>query len=331
MKLVKLLFLLFFSTIFLIACRENKKEEVRKIQIGFTTAAIDSDPYYIFAKNFSEIVDKKTNGRIKIEVKGGGQLGQEGEMFTGMQIGTTDMAVMTNAYVSGYIPAAGLFDLPFIFKNNEEAARILDGKLGIEVLNEYEKFGIKALAYGEGGFRHLVTLKNQVRKPEDFKGLKIRCMETESYIATYAALGTNAVPMAWSETITGLQQGTIDGLDIPISVIYANGFSDIAKDLNLTGHFYSPLIICMSKKIFDSFDENDKKILIESAKEAGQICRDFNKNSESKMLEEMKAQGMEIVDDVDIPAFQNILKDFYSKRSKNIGGNYVEELMKEIK
>ena len=331
MKLVKLLFLLFFSTIFLIACRENKKEEVRKIQIGFTTAAIDSDPYYIFAKNFSELVDKKTNGRIKIEVKGGGQLGQEGEMFTGMQIGTTDMAVMTNAYVSGYIPAAGLFDLPFIFKNNEEAARILDGKLGIEVLNEYEKFGIKALAYGEGGFRHLVTLKNQVKKPEDFKGLKIRCMETESYIATYAALGTNAVPMAWSETITGLQQGTIDGLDIPISVIYANGFSDIAKDLNLTGHFYSPLIICMSKKIFDSFDENDKKILIESAKEAGQICRDFNKNSESKMLEEMKAQGMEIVDDVDIPAFQNILKDFYSKRSKNIGGNYVEELMKEIK
>ena len=331
MKLVKLLFLLFFSTIFLIACRENKKEEVRKIQIGFTTAAIDSDPYYIFAKNFSEIVDKKTNGRIKIEVKGGGQLGQEGEMFTGMQIGTTDMAVMTNAYVSGYIPAAGLFDLPFIFKNNEEAARILDGKLGTEVLNEDEKFGIKALAYGEGGFRHLVTLKNQVKKPEDFKGLKIRCMETESYIATYAALGTNAVPMAWSETITGLQQGTIDGLDIPISVIYANGFSDIAKDLNLTGHFYSPLIICMSKKIFDSFDENDKKILIESAKEAGQICRDFNKNSESKMLEEMKAQGMEIVDDVDIPAFQNILKDFYSKRSKNIGGNYVEELMKEIK
>ena len=331
MKLVKLLFLLFFSTIFLIACRENKKEEVRKIQIGFTTAAIDSDPYYIFAKNFSEIVDKKTNGRIKIEVKGGGQLGQEGEMCTGMQIGTTDMAVMTNGFVSGYIPAAGLFDLPFIFKNNEEAARILDGKLGIEVLNEYEKFGIKALAYGEGGFRHLVTLKNQVKKPEDFKGLKIRCMETESYIATYAALGTNAVPMAWSETITGLQQGTIDGLDIPISVIYANGFSDIAKDLNLTGHFYSPLIICMSKKIFDSFDENDKKILIESAKEAGQICRDFNKNSESKMLEEMKAQGMEIVDDVDIPAFQNILKDFYSKRSKNIGGNYVEELMKEIK
>ena len=49
------------------------------------------------------------------------------------------------------------------------------------------------------------------------------------------------------------------------------------------------------------------------------------------MLAEMKAQGMEIIDDVDIPAFQNVLKDFYSKRSKNIGGNYVEKLMKKIK
>lgn len=145
MKFTKFLLLLSFSSILFISCKENKQEDVRKIQIGFTTAAIDTDPYYIFAKNFSEIVEEKTNGRIKIEVKGGGQLGQEGEMFTGMQIGTTDMAVMTNAYVSGYISAAGLFDLPFIFKNNEEAARILDGDLGTEVLNEYEKFGIKAL------------------------------------------------------------------------------------------------------------------------------------------------------------------------------------------
>ena len=101
MKFTKFLLLLSFSSILFISCKENKQEDVRKIQIGFTTAAIDTDPYYIFAKNFSEIVEEKTNGRIKIEVKGGGQLGQEGEMFTGMQIGTTDMAVMTNAYVSG--------------------------------------------------------------------------------------------------------------------------------------------------------------------------------------------------------------------------------------
>ena len=92
----------------LVGC--SKKDDGKKVfQIGFTTAPVENDPYYIFAKTFSDIVKEKTNGNIVIDIKGSGQLGQEGEMFTGMQIGTTDMAIMTNAYISGYIPQAGLF------------------------------------------------------------------------------------------------------------------------------------------------------------------------------------------------------------------------------
>ena len=108
--------------------QQEKAANASKVyQIGFTTAAVEDDPYYVFAKNFSDIVAERTGGGIRIDVMGGGQLGQEGEMFSGMQMGTTDMAVMTNAYASGYVPASGLFDLPFIFKDNETAANILDG------------------------------------------------------------------------------------------------------------------------------------------------------------------------------------------------------------
>lgn len=69
-----------------------------------------------------------------------------------MQIGTTDMAVMTNAYASGYVPASGLFDLPFIFKDSETAARILDSEIGQSVLEEYDRYGVKALAWGKEAF-----------------------------------------------------------------------------------------------------------------------------------------------------------------------------------
>lgn len=251
-------------------------------------------------------------------------------MFTGMQIGTTDMAIMTNAYISGYIPQAGLFDLPFIFKDGKEAAQVLDGKLGDEILKGYEEYGIKGLAYGEGGFRHLVTLKSEVRKPEDFKGLKIRCMETDTYIATYQELGTNAVPMAWSETITGLQQGTIDGLDIPVSVIYTNGFADIAKDLNMTGHFYSPLILCISKNVYDELEVEEQRILKEAAIEAGEATRISNKKTEPKMLDEMKRKGMKVIKDVDKESFQKSFEDFYDKRAEEIGKEYLDELRLEL-
>lgn len=302
----------------------------KKLQVGFTTAANEDDPYYVFGTEFAKLVKEKSNGTIEVDVMAGGQLGQEREMFEGMQLGTVDMAIMTNAYASNFVSASGVFDLPFIFADNKIAAEILDGSLGMAVLDEYTSKGVKAIAWGEGGFRHLVTMKNEVRKPSDFTGLKIRCMETKTYIATYNALKANAVPMAWSETITGLQQGTIDGLDIPISVIYSNGFPEIAKCLNLTGHFYSPLIMCISNEIWEGFSADEQKILSDAATEAGKACRAHNAKVEGELLQKMRDGGMIIVDDVDIKAFQETLKDFYGQQKGEIGGTFVDDLMKEL-
>ncbi|MDR1832625.1 MAG: TRAP transporter substrate-binding protein DctP [Fusobacteriaceae bacterium] len=302
----------------------------KKLQVGFTTAMNPDDPYFVFGTEFARIVKEKTKGGIEVDLLGAGQLGQEREMFEGMQLGTVDMAIMTNAYASNFVAASGLFDLPFIFAGNKVAADILDGPIGQAVLAEYTKEGVIALAWGEGGFRHLVTMKTPVRKPADFAGLKIRCMETKTYIATYNAVGANAVPMAWSETITGLQQGTIDGLDIPISVIYSNGFPDIAKYLNLTGHFYSPLVMCISAEIWGGFSKEEQAILKDAAVEAGKADRAHNARVEGELLKKMKDAGMNIIDDVDIPAFQAQLKNFYGEQKGAIGGTYVDDLLKVL-
>lgn len=325
----RLLCLLLLVILVTTGCSKKEDSSQKIFQIGFTTAAQETDPYYIYARTFADLVGERTKGKIKIDLKGSGQLGQEGEMFTGLQIGTTDMAIMTNAYISGYIPEAGLFDLPFIFKNSDEAEKVLDGELGQEILDIYKDYEIEALSYGEGGFRHLITLQDEVRKVADFKGLKIRSMETETYLDTYKRLGTNAVPMAWSETITGLQQGTIDGLDVPTSVAYSNGFAEVAHCFNKTGHFYSPLILCVSKSIFDGLTPYDQEILKECAVEAGKQTRISNKENEERMLKEMEEKGMEIVTDIDIDSFQNAFKDFYDMRAEKIGDRYVKEL-KEI-
>ncbi len=326
-KFLKMFLFCFLSIACFVSCGQPK---VKTLQIGFTTAINPDDPYYVFASEFSRLVEEKSQGSIKIDVLGGGQLGQEREMFEGMQLGTVDMAIMTNAYASNFVNASGVFDLPFIFKDSDTAAKILEGNLGTKVLKEYEAKNVKALAWGEGGFRHLVTMNRPVRKPEDFKGLKIRCMETNTYISTYDSLNANAVPMAWSETITGLQQKTIDGLDIPISVIYSNGFPEIAKYLSLTGHFYSPLIMCMSLEVWNELDEKQQNIISEASLEAGKLCRKHNQEVEEVLLAKMEEQGMTIARDIDIASFQKTLGDFYMKQSSYIGGNYVEELLKEL-
>ena len=98
--------------------------------IGYTTAANDSDPYHITAATFKKIVEEKSGGRISVHEYPSSQLGSEPEMWEGMQIGTCDMAVMTNAYVSSYVRANGSLDLPFIFTNLEQARSIVDGEFG---------------------------------------------------------------------------------------------------------------------------------------------------------------------------------------------------------
>lgn len=304
---------------------------VKVIQVGYTTAPDKDDPYYVFATKFAELVAQKSRGSVKITPMASGQLGQETEMWAGMQLGTVDMAIMTNGYVSNFLPAAGVFDLPFVFPDSRTAAKILDGKVGKEVLAAYDSQGIKGLAYGEGGFRDMVTSNKAIRTPADFKGLKIRSMETKTYLATYKALGANAVPMAWSETITGLQQKTIDGLDIPISVAYSNGFPQVAKELSITNQFYSPLILCISKNLWNRLSEDQRSILQESAVEAGRYNRARNASAEKDMLQKLQKQGMTIVGDVNRAAFQKDFANFYEAQKANIGGSYVDDLLAELK
>ncbi len=300
------------------------------IQVGHVSSPDMKDPYHRFAANFSEYVNKESNGSLKIEVISGGQFGQEREMFEGMKMGTVDMGIMTNSYASVFVPQAALFDLPFLFPDYDTANTILDGPVGQKVLASFEGSGVKPLAWGVGGFRQLVTNGSGVRTPADLVGKKIRSMETKMYMETYKALGVNAVPMAYSETIPGLQQKTIDGVDLPLSVLAANRFYDVADFISMTGHFYSPLIICISDSVWKELDSEQQAILVKAAVDAGNELRGFIAENEKVQLQVLKDNGMTAIEDVDYGAFQEALASFYEAQKATIGSELVDELMTSL-
>lgn len=114
-----------------------------------------------------------------------------------------------------------MFELPFLFPSPEAAYAVLDGPIGRELLDELERVQLKGLAYAERGFRNLTNDVRPVYTPQDVAGLKVRVMENPVYIDTFQTLGANTVPMAWTEALTAMQQGTIDGQENPINVIYS--------------------------------------------------------------------------------------------------------------
>ena len=309
---------------------ETPKEEAKSVTlgIGYTTAANDNDPYHFTALRFKEIVEEKTNGRITVNYYPSSQLGSEPEMWEGMQTGTCEMAVMTNAYVSSYIPANGALDLPFIFSDLEQARTIVDGEFGQKLIDNLAGSGVTCLAFSEGGFRQLCTRADAIRTPQDLVGLKIRCMETKTYVSAYKSLGVNATPMAWGELLTALQQGAVDGCDAPLSVLYTNGFPDICDYIDNVNLFYSPLPICISTSIFESLSAEDQEILRNAAAEAAKLARANNDATAETMEADLTAQGMTIVteDEVDGEAFRSAVASCYEEMESYIGSEWVNEL-----
>ena len=130
---------------------------------------------------------------------------------------------------------------------------------------------LSALAYAERGFRNITNSKKPITNAADVAGLKLRVMENDVYTATFKALDVNAVPMAWSDALTALQQGTIDGEENPINVIYSYKLWESQKYVTLDRHSYSTAIITMSNDLFKSLPEDVQTIFEESAQEAAAV------------------------------------------------------------
>jgi len=181
--------------------------------------------------------------------------------------------------------------MPFMFASPEEAYKVLDGPVGKKVLDKLDAINLKGLAYAERGFRNLTNSKKPVLTPADMVGLKIRVMENPVYIDTFKTLGTNAVPMAWTEALTALQQGTIDGQENPINVIYSFKLNETQKYLTMTRHSYSPALFLMSKKVYGSFNKEIQEILVKAAQEAAVYERKWNAEQMSEQLKTSERKG----------------------------------------
>ena len=242
--------------------------EVKTIKLAHVVN--EKDPYHITALKYKEVVEAKSQGKIKVEVYPNASLGDERALIEGMQMGTVHAGVITNGPIGNFLPELAVFEMPFLFASEAEVYKVLDGPVGQKMLAQFDKINLKGLAFAERGFRNLTNSKRPVRTPADVAGLKIRVMENPVFIDTFKALGANAVPMAWTEALTALQQKTIDGQENPVNVVYAFKLQETQKYFSMTKHTYSPATIVMSKKFFDSFDKASQEILVQAAKESAQ-------------------------------------------------------------
>ncbi len=265
------------------------ESKVIKAGIGLN----DQHPQYKGLLKFKEIVEEKTDGAITVETYHSGQLGDDRSMTEALQLGTQEVTVPSTAPLANFVPEFSVFDIPFLFPNEEVADTVLDGEVGQELLQKLESQNLVGLSYWENGFRDLTNSKRAVATMEDFDGLKIRTMENDLHLDAFKALGANPTPMAFTELFTALQQGTVDGQENPYATIYLQKFYEVQNHVSNTHHIYSPFVFLMSKSFYDGLTEDQQKIMKEAAVEAGKYERKLNREANDKYLQSLQDEGME--------------------------------------
>ncbi len=310
------------------AAQAMAADKVYTIEYAWGTTENEDDPHGMTARFFKEFAEQYSNGAIQVKLLPNGQMGQERDMFEGMQMGTMEAGVYANPTISAFVPEFQVLDLPFIFPDTRTAFEALDGELGKLLFEAMERHKVVGLGFADGGFRQMYNRVRPIRKPEDLQGVKFRVMETPVYISMYKAFGSNPTPMAFGEVFTALQQKTIDGLEIPIPVMHQNKYYEVTRYVSMTNHTYTTLVMAISKKVFDKLPAELQQVCRDAARDAVRLQRERNGANLQKLIDDLKARGMEINEVDDPKAFQEKVQAIYAEYEPSIGPAVMHALKK---
>ncbi|MEN3149695.1 TRAP transporter substrate-binding protein [Neorhizobium sp. IRAMC:178] len=278
-------------------------------------------------------LDEKSGGKIKLTAFWGGALGGDLQATQALRSGVQEAVVTSSSPLVGIVPALGVFDLPFLFGNAQEAYKVLDGKFGDMMNQKLDAAGLVNLAYWENGFRNLSNSVRPVNKWEDFSGMKVRVMQNNIFLDTFQNLGANATPMAFGEVFSALETKAIDAQENPYVTIDTSKFFEVQKYVTETNHAYTPFLFLFSKAIFNTYAPDEQAALRACAVVGRDVERQVIGDLNKKSLEKIKAAGLQV--NTLSPEEQQRIREksavVYEKHKAAIGAEVVDAIVAELK
>ena len=297
------------------------------MNVGF--GAPEDSFYGSFMKIFEAKVEDYTAGAIDVKLRCCNQVSTEDEAFKAMQLGTVDGFVITANNVSPHWPLMDVTVLPYIFQNEQHLDRVLNGEVGAFMKQKLqEDTSVHLLAFGPALYRDFYNSVRPVNTMADMEGLKIRVPKNEVMIATFEAFGANPVPLAWSETPTALQTGTVDGGDNGTSFIRDMKFYEFQPHLVILEHFVAFAPLFASDNFMKKLSDEQRAQVLRAADDAGAEFAAQVAASTQEIRDWLASDGgmaMTVPDKTDfVAAAKTVQNDFAEKR----GGEFVELVTK---
>lgn len=253
-------------------------------------------PLHKYVEIYAGLVDKKTNGKVKIQIFGARKLGGDKDVLLGVKAGTIDSGFVSSVLFA-LIVRKSSFDalqLPYVVTSYDNLSKMLTSDTANKMLASLDDIGIKGLGFGEAGLRHFLSSKGPVQTVDGFKGLKTRIVPVPLHKAVWQAVGANPVGVAYGEVYTSMQTKVIDAVEFNASSVLSENLYENAKHLSLTGHYFWPLVLVHNKAKFDKLPKDIQAKLQEAAREATVIQVAYVRDNEAETLEKLKAKGVKV-------------------------------------
>jgi TRAP-type transport system periplasmic protein len=293
----------FFITLPLVVCG-GVQAAPKVLDLAYVN---NSDLTHLAYEWMSKEINQRSNGNLQIRYHPGTLLTKEAEIIDAVKSGNIAMGTPVGA-ASSIIPEMGVFMVPYLVRDYNQAYTMFNGEIGKQLGDLIErKYKMRVLFYMDMGFRHFWNSKRPINTPSDLKGLKLRVQQGKVFADTVNGLGASAVPMGWNEVIPAVQQGVVDGADLPVANIFNLKAYEVSKYASLTFHNYSPSVTVINPDIWKGMTPDQQKMLQEVAMLAQKRMRNDVESVDSlagakKLLEPV---GMK-VNQADLVAFREV-------------------------
>jgi tripartite ATP-independent transporter DctP family solute receptor len=245
---------------------------------------------------FARYVEEHTNGAIKIEVYNNSVLGQERETIEMTQTGAIAFIRVGINPLTSINPQMAALGMPFLYRDREHMFKVLDGPIGQEIMESLQRQNLLGLCWFDAGFRNFYNSQREIRSPADMVGLKIRVQESALMMDMVSFLGASPTPMAYGEVYTGIQNGVIDGAENNWPSYITAGHYEVAKYFTSNQHMASPEMILVNTGVWNSFSEEEKRIVRAGAAEGARVEREEWLKAEREYEAQARAAGSIITD-----------------------------------
>lgn len=327
MRVCRLLVGLVAVTVFSVAALAQQP-----IVIKFSHVVAKEAPKGLAAEFFKLKAEELTHGKVRIDVYADSSLYKDKEELEALQLGAVQMIAPSLAKFGPLgIKQFELFDLPYIFDSYQELHKVTQGPIGRSLLDMLDSKGILGLAFWDNGFK-VMSANTPLRRPEDFKGLKMRIQPSSVLDAQMRALGALPQKMAFSEVYQALKAGVVDGTENPPSNLYTQRMHEVQKYVILSDHGYLGYAVIVNKKFWEDLPSDIRQQLENAMNQAthyaNRIAKAENENAMAEVEKSGKTEVITLTADQKA-AWKKALLRVHEQMSVRIGKDLIKSVYRE--